>query len=462
MNITFIGGGSLRVLPIVRSLLDKREFFEGGSIRLVDFQLDRAEAVGHMIMRCPEFKNVNCRVLCTKNLEEGLTGTDILYVTMAIERQPSLLQSNRLARKYNIWTSDNLSPNGAFLAARGAGAIMTFARMMEKVCPNALMLIFANPVAVFSTMVNKHSKIKALGICEGFHNHKWDLPHIIDGEKKHDDNIDVVAAGVNHLSFILRGQWKNRSLKDILDEQLLSDDWMIPKPSDDSKSSRITVDCLKMIRRLYKRFGTMIFSSECDCFAHLFLEESIKIAPYDCYCGMCAEDVIRQAQENMNSRYKQLFDALNSNDDSMWDKSYHENRLFGKNKNDIFNPIFEAIGGGDTFRIVASAPNKGAVQGFPDGASLEYTIDISGKSLKPAPDQYIPHPFQGLIASLSESQTILADAVATNDPRIFADSLECYPMKPLSGSRAEYYKELFTIYEDLPEVYQKAIDFLQY
>jgi alpha-galactosidase/6-phospho-beta-glucosidase family protein len=85
MNITFIGGGSLRILPIMRSLLDNHKLFDGGSIRLVDLRLDRAEAVGRMIMRCPEFKNVNCRVLWTSDLAEGLDGTDVLYVTMAID-----------------------------------------------------------------------------------------------------------------------------------------------------------------------------------------------------------------------------------------------------------------------------------------------------------------------------------------------------------------------------------------
>jgi alpha-galactosidase/6-phospho-beta-glucosidase family protein len=461
MNITFIGGGSLRILPIVRSLLDKRELFDGGSIRLVDLQLERAEAVGRMIMRCPEFKNANCQVLWTKNMEEGLTGTDILYVTMAIERQPSLMQSNRLAREYDIWTSDNLSANGAFLAARGASAIMSFARTMEKVCPDALMLIFANPVAVFSSMVNNHTKIKALGICEGFHNHKWDLPHMINGVKTHDDSIDVVAAGVNHLSFILHGTWNGRQIKDILDEHLLSDTWQALK-ADKTPVSKVTSGCLNLIQRLYKRFGTMVFSSEGDAIAHLFPEEAQNIIPPDCYPGLSAETLQRQAQEELNARYDLFFKAIKSNDDSIWGNKYQGNIMFGKDTHDISNPILDAVGYGKTFRIIASAPNNGAVEGFPDNAALEYTIDIKNKTLSPVANQYVPTPFQGLIASLAESQTILAEAVGNQDPQLFADALESYPIKRFDAARNEYYEKMFSIYSDLPEVYQHAIDFLKY
>lgn len=461
MNITFIGGGSLRILPIVRSLLDKQELWNGGSIRLVDFNMETAEAVGRMIMRCPEFKNVDCRVLWTDNLEEGLSGTDILYVTMAIERQPSLMQSNRLAGEYDIWTSDNLSANGAFLAARGASAIMTFAKTMEKVCSDALMLIFANPVAVFSSMVNSHTKIKALGVCEGFNNHKWDLPHLIGGVKRYDDNIDVVAAGVNHLSFILRGTWNGRQVNEILDEHLLKDNWR-PLEADADERSKVVSGCLNIMQRLYKRFGTMIFSSEADALMHLFPEETKKLISFDCFPGISAETLIKQSQERRKVRYDSFFSALKGNDESIWEKPYQENRLFGKNSHDIFNPILDAVGNENTFKIVASATNAGAVQGLPDNAALEYTINIQGKTLRPVSNQYIPSPFKGLIASLSESQTILAGAVANKDPKLFADALEAYPLRRFDHKRNEYYKRMFDIYRDLPEVYQKAKDYIKW
>lgn len=459
MNITFIGGGSLRILPIIRSLLDNRKLFDGGSIRLVDLRLDRAEAVGRMIMRCPEFKKIGCKVLWTSDMSEGLDGTDILYVTMAIMREPSMTLDNRVSAEYGIYTSDNLAPNGAFLAARGAGPIMSFARKMEQVAPDGIMLIFANPVAVFSSMVNTHTKIKALGICEGFHNHKWDLTRLVHGENRHDDNIDAVAAGVNHLSFILRGTWNGRPLKDVMDEKLLRDDWTLPEMG----LLPITVHGLKLMRRIYKRFGAMIFSSEGDAFANLIEEEKKTMGDHDLREGVAPETLAARSKEEMDARYEEFFKVVNSSDETIWNNPYDEgNRLFGKNSHDISNPVLAAMGGGKKFRIVASRPSNGAVSGFPDNAALEYTMDIQGRDIIPVPDQYVPSPFHGLIAELSESQTILAEAIATADPKLFADSMEAYPLGRFNPERPEYYCRLLDIYSDLPAAYQKARDYIKW
>ena len=78
MNIAFVGGGSLRILPIVRSLLGNHKILENGSISLIDLKPDRAEAVGRMILRCPEFKKAECKVLWTADLAKGLNDADIL------------------------------------------------------------------------------------------------------------------------------------------------------------------------------------------------------------------------------------------------------------------------------------------------------------------------------------------------------------------------------------------------
>ena len=102
MNAVFLGGGSLRLLPIFRGIFSQvPEFFKNGEIRLVDRKLERAEAVGKLIMACPEYEQVNCKVVWTDQLESVLPGTDILYLTMAARRDPSNSQSVFISNHYN-------------------------------------------------------------------------------------------------------------------------------------------------------------------------------------------------------------------------------------------------------------------------------------------------------------------------------------------------------------------------
>ncbi len=212
MKVTFLGGGSLRLLPILRGIMGEiPEVFRGGEIRLLDRRQERAEAVARLIEACPEYQNVSCKITCPEEIDAALEGIDVLYLTMAARREPSETLAAFAAQEHGYYSSDQLSVNGAFLSLRLGNTILDIARKMEKLCPQALMLIFPNPVSVYSCMVNTYTKIKALGICGGFNNHRWDLSRLC-GRNEFDPDWNVVAAGVNHLSFILRGEYKGEDL----------------------------------------------------------------------------------------------------------------------------------------------------------------------------------------------------------------------------------------------------------
>lgn len=460
MNVVFLGGGSLRLTPIIRGLLKREGIFNGGSIRLVDRMLDRAELVGRAVMRCPEMKGVDCRVTWTDDLDRALEGADMLYITMAIEREPSQYLSEAAGVKYDYLCSDQLSVNGAFLAARGGGPILSFARKMEKYCPEAMMLIFANPVAVYSAMVNNHTKIRALGICGGYRNHCWDLPRIC-GRDEYDDSMDVVSAGVNHLSFILRGTWCGSDVFNVLSEHL-TPRWQPPAITSNTRPEAVQLALRQMVE-LFHRYGTTIFSTEGDGIGHIFPE---------CYLNQQKEhfkplytEQISQRTVNKKSaidaRFAKFAAELNRNDDSIWNAPIAENPRFGIDSSDLSISVMAALAGLGSFRIAASAPNRGAVAGFSDRMALEYTMTIDGKNIRPAENLYVPAPFYSFIAGLSEFQTLQADAIATGDPRVFADALEAYPVNRFSNRRREFFREMFDIYTDIPKALQDGKDFVK-
>jgi alpha-galactosidase len=450
VNITFLGGGSLRILPIVRALFQTPEVFEGGSIRLVDLNLDRAEAVGKLIRRCPEFKNVRCDVLWTSDLDRALDGSDLFYLTTAIEREPSDTFAAQAASEFGYLHSDQLSINGSFLAARGGNMVMGFARKMERYCPDAMMLTFANPVAVFSAAVTNHTKIRALGICAGFGNHRWDLSRIC-GRDRYEEEWNVIAAGVNHLSFILRGSHQGRDINDVLQEHI-THGWK-PMEITTLKAAARVREALQQMVDLYQRFGTMVFSSEPDGMSHLQPSwglERLKSALAGRLLRFNPATAAADSLEMAEKKFSIFAGAARSGADPDWNAPIERNPLFGVDSSEISVPIVRALSGLKTMRITASHPNRGAVRDFPDDAALEYTMDLHGKNITPVENQYIPPPFQGFIASLSEHQTLVADAIAQQDARLFADALDAYPMNQFHASRIPFFHRMFEIFSDLP------------
>ena len=122
MNAVFIGGGSLRLLPLLRGVFaNSPECFRNGEIRLVDREVSRAEAVGKLLTACPEYRNVKCNVRWSDDLEACLPGTDVLYLTMGARCEPTYSQSMFISNRYGFFSTDNLSVNGAFLSLRLGG-----------------------------------------------------------------------------------------------------------------------------------------------------------------------------------------------------------------------------------------------------------------------------------------------------------------------------------------------------
>ena len=465
MIAAFIGGGSLRLLPIFRGIFLKApEVFRDGEIRLIDLQKERAEAVAKLTAACPEYKDVQCRITAASDTDRALEGIDVLYLTMGAIREPSQSRAFLLSREYDYIFSDQLSINGAFLSLRLGFFILDLAKKPEKLIPSAKMLIISNPVSVYSCMVNIHTKIRALGICGGFNNHRWDLSRFC-GRDEFDPDWNVVSAGVNHLSFILRGEYRGEDLfRDVL-PRYLNDSWKCMTGFGYGADADFLLEkSLKDAYRLYRTYNVLFFSSEYDGWnhvipgnekivsdMHLKRKEAVLNSPEAC---------VRSAKEAADKRFAALFAASRSPETVPWRQSYRENCMFGTDPSDITIPILKALCGFEKMRISASRPNCGAIAGLPEMAAAEYSMEIFKDTITPAENLYIPSPFHGLIASLSEFQTLLADAIAMHDPALFAAALDAYPVHRFEPRRKEYFRKMFDVYSDVDPVMRRSSDML--
>jgi 6-phospho-beta-glucosidase len=462
MTITFLGGGSPMNLPIVRSALAQRRILPGGEVRLVDKVLTRAEQVGRMIMRCPEYAGSDCRVTWSRNLDRALDGADVLYVTMSIGSLRHELACRHCQLKGFI-NSDQLSIAGAFKALMRGPLILDFARKMEKRCPGATMLIFCNPVAVYSGMVNNHTKIRAMGLCGGFINHRWDLTRLM-GHDEYRDEYDVDVAGVNHLSFILRGTHRGRDLYKVLG-RYLQNGWQPPRlPSMSRTGARQATYGLRKLAEMYHRFGRVIFSTEGDGMAHLFYEDMWKHdmgrrPPPSPATIRANHRAASNGAAKTSHPYDRYVDA--PLDEKFWAQSSKAASQVGRKDEHIAVEVLKGLAGVGRRKIVTSFPNRGAVAGFKDRTVMEYSQYLDRRGLRPAGRLEIPDCLHGLISNLATHQTLLGDAIATRDPKVLADALFAYPVKQNTKDARELYKKVINMHEgEIPAAFQNAVNYL--
>jgi alpha-galactosidase/6-phospho-beta-glucosidase family protein len=465
MKAVFVGGGSLRVLGIVRGALAEEGIFSGGEINLYDLDVARAEAMGRMIMKTPEYAKIQCKISWGTTLIEALDGADMVGVILMAGSARTFQYGAETCLRRGFIPSDNVSPNGAFLAIKGAPILMNIAKQMTRHCPRALLVDFANPIAVLSGMINNHTKIKAIGVCAGYTNHQWDMSRIF-GKDEQGTQFDVETAGVNHLSFIVKGKTHGKDLFRALDRRI-ANDWKMPKlQSSWSKAFKRSIP--RGIRRLiqiYQELGLLIFSTEGDGMMHLDYDEALRrnLAGYKPSTRSQLDRGIARNQR-LRREADQHFRSFLDRDlpDTFWQNGWWQPGLdwAQRQDRDIFVEVMRGLSGVRKVKLVTTRPNEGAVLGFSDRTVLEYSQIMDKGRITPAGRYQVPAVAQGLIASLAAHQTMLGDALASNDPKMLAQALLSYPVRPFSKAAKDLYRELAKINrEEMPVALRDVGDF---
>jgi len=461
MHVVFVGGGSFRTLPIVRGAMGDGVTLRDGIVWLVDFDQGRAETVGRLIMRTPEFAGSGCRVRWTANLDEALPGADVVSASFPVGSAQVCCLSEQVSRQHGFPCSDQLSLSGAFRSLTGSVILLDIARRMEGHCPRAWLVAHANPVAVYSGLVNNHTRIKALGLCGSCYHPNWDLTRLLYDQDEYRKEYTYAAAGVNHLCFLLRGKHLGRDVYQLLDEKYGDRPWTPHLPSVPDGARETLWFSYRLLRKMRRSFGIFTCSNELEGATNLFPEE---FPDPRAAVSLTTEEIAQEtarahaARRQADREFKAHLDR--DLDADFWSQSSRVSRYFGATPEDTTAVVLRALGSDTPQWLGASLPNRGVVAGFKDRTVLEYTFTLDRHGLRPDRDLEVPDSLHGLISALASHQTLLGDAVATGDPRLFAEALFAYPHHQSMRSATALWKALLAIHaEEIPAVFQKASDY---
>ena len=177
---------------------------------------------------------------------------------------------------------------------------------------------------------------------------------------------------------------------------------------------------------MFRNGNKIVFSTEGDGLAHIFRDFTLQVQKQN-LAGVKNFDPLAsgdQWRSDIAEKFRKFIEFSKQPSKVDWSGA---DPLFAINKTDITIRIFQALGGYSEMRIVASRPNGNAVYGFGSEMPLEYTMDINGKNITPVANQYIPEPFYGLTASLSEFQRLQSEAIAAWSPEIFCTGTRGVP-----------------------------------
>jgi alpha-galactosidase len=213
-KIVIIGAGSHTFAKnLITDILTYPELRDN-TISLMDIAQEPLDIITAFTQKLIRQNKFNTRIESTTDRREALNGADYVFTTIQVGGGRQV--SRDIAEKYGLadgWTGPS---SGIINGLRQIPAILDICHDMEKLCPDAWLLEYANPLSTICWAVNDYTRIKNVGLCHSVQGTAAQLAKYID---KPVAEISYWVAGLNHLAWFLEFKWQGKDAYPLLREK---------------------------------------------------------------------------------------------------------------------------------------------------------------------------------------------------------------------------------------------------
>jgi len=201
-KITFIGAGSVVFARNILSDIYTYSELKDTNISLMDIDKERLEVARVMAEELKTESGSSAKIETYTDLELALKGSNYVINTVQIGGKESTYIDFDIPEKYGLkqTIADTHGIGGIMRFLRTAPFLKELCETMEKVCPNALLLNFTNPMSMCMWYINSISKIKNIGLCHSIPNTIREMCKYINVPF---DEVNYKVAGINHMAWVL-------------------------------------------------------------------------------------------------------------------------------------------------------------------------------------------------------------------------------------------------------------------
>jgi alpha-galactosidase len=378
VSIAFIGAGSNFCPKTVNDLFLNEPLNELAiDLRLMDISQERLDLSEKCTRGYAELHGRKPVITATTSLEAALNGADFVFTAIEQNRYHYWTMDFHIPRRYgfNQVYGENGGPGGMFHFLRNVGPTLEIAYAMERLCPDALLINYANPEAKLIEAVTKLTKTKAVGLCHGIWEGVWLIAELLEMSG---DDIEVSACGLNHFGWFqkIRSKDTGEDLYPLLRERERSADWLH------------LWDAFALQRIMLRTYGLLPYPVTNHIGEYFRWADGFIASPnMQYFYDPVREDPWAPGAKNLNLVY--------------WVKDYEKRPFFTAPKDEAAFmaerfavnqdrkasveggvPIITAITRDEPLEIVsANLPNYGHIPGLPDGMAVELPATADGRGL---------------------------------------------------------------------------------
>ena len=368
IKLGVVGAGSaVFSLGLVRDLC-VTESLHGSVVTLMDIDEQRLCMIHRLAERYVAEMGVDLRFEATLDREAALTDADFVMNT-------ALVGSHELGEGWRAKATE-LGYYRGFRHGRATDFLqydlmLSIARHMERLCPDAWLIQSSNPVFEGCTLMTRETSTKVVGLCHGF----YGLKRVCDVLGVPFDDVLWQAPGVNHWIYLTEFRLRGQDLYRRLDEWIAKESegyWADFRGSyGDTSLSRAAIDHYRRVGYLPVGDSSRTFS---ECYYHSDLETERRW--YGWLGGFDSDIGWERYLRNLEQRVATIH--ATAQDDSIRVTEVYP----PGDPHELHMAVMDSLTN-DTPRILqVNMPNNGAIEGIADDVVVEGKGTVDGSGIK--------------------------------------------------------------------------------
>ena len=415
LKIVVIGAGSSYTPELIEGLIQRQHELPLRELWLVDIDdgREKMEIIAALTRRMLVKAGLAVRVETRLEREEALRGADYVCSQFRAGCLEARISDERISLKYGLIGQETNGLGGFANACRTIPIALQIAADMERLCPDAWLLNFTNPSGMVTEAVLRHSKIKAVGLCN--------VPVIMQKgvatllESRDEQEFIMQVAGLNHFIFVRQIQHQGKDkLSEVIARLAQGPDPLVPRNIPPFAWPKDLLANLGMIPCAYLRYYYM---------SDDILKQELGEASGEGTRG----EVVKAIEQ-------QLFDLYRNPD--LAEKPKALEGRGGQYYSEAACELMSAIHNDKRIIMHVNTRNNGAINGLPNECAVEVSalITKSGPlALNVAP---FPQDTLRLLQLMKEFEQLTIEAAITGNRHTAWRALVLNPLIT-SGSRLE-------------------------
>lgn len=415
MQITIIGGGSYQWSPKLITDILGTPSLAGCHLVLMDVDAEPLPKMEKMFALANEQLGAQATVSSTTDRRRALEGADFVVVTISTGAFASMAVDLDVPARHGIRQSvgDTVGPGGISRSLRNVPVLVSIARDMAEICPEAWLLNITNPMTCLTRAVAKHTPVNVVGLCHEIGGYCLDLA-IAFGVPA--EAVRPTLCGVNHFPVLTSLEIDGRDGFDAIREMLDTLgglDAIAPGPGRaeaDPFSPRGFAHRHVLSLGLFDRYGALPAAGD----RHLaeFLPGVLTAESGWGETWGIELTTIPQREKNHQDDIDNVDSVLSGAEE-----------LATYPSGELVAPVIDSLLTGTRREVPLNLPNAGQCPDLPDGSVVESICAVDGKGMRGREATRAPAPLAELLRRHVAVQELTVEAAMAGDPRLVKAAL---------------------------------------